>query len=125
MFDGRPALVALYAPAALAGPGGGGGAAGGWPAAVYVLDCVASAAGEGPEAVVGSLLGSLRGLLEEPGVAKVVHGCEQVRAHASKAMARGRSRSPWPGAATHAHAALARLAPVLMIDKSTYGARAR
>ncbi|GIL90451.1 hypothetical protein Vretifemale_18086, partial [Volvox reticuliferus] len=101
VYDGRPALVSLYAPSAMAmaggvdsgasgggaggaGDGGGGGAAvaaaEAWPPAVYVLDCTASSASEGPEAMVGVLLGSLRGLLEEPGVAKVVHGCEQVRA---------------------------------------------
>ncbi|EFJ43112.1 hypothetical protein VOLCADRAFT_96821 [Volvox carteri f. nagariensis] len=103
-YDGRPALVSLYAPPALSisggsaataaaaasggsdsGAGGGGSAASGaaateaWPAAVYVLDCTANCTGDGPEAIGGVLLTSLRGLLEDPGVAKVVHGCEQVR----------------------------------------------
>ncbi|KXZ41292.1 hypothetical protein GPECTOR_573g616 [Gonium pectorale] len=73
-------IVTLYAPQTAAA-GGGGGSEGGLtlPAAVYVLDCTACEqmyGGSGP-AAVASLLGSLRGLLEAPGVAKVVHGCEQ------------------------------------------------
>eukprot|EP00198_Chlamydomonas_reinhardtii_P002358 XP_001691694.1 predicted protein [Chlamydomonas reinhardtii] len=58
--------VALYAPAAA----GASAASGATPT---------TAAGQ-RAAAVGSLLGSLRGLLEDPAVAKVVHGCEQVRA---------------------------------------------
>ncbi|GFR52730.1 hypothetical protein Agub_g15267 [Astrephomene gubernaculifera] len=83
VYDGRPALVSLYAPSAMAmapADGAVGGLPEAWSPAVYVLDCTASSAGEGPEALVAALLANLRSLLEEPGVAKVVHGCEQIRA---------------------------------------------
>ncbi|KXZ55729.1 hypothetical protein GPECTOR_2g1279 [Gonium pectorale] len=81
---GSPVLVALYAPrvealkpAAAAAAAGATGllpmAAGVLPAAVYIVDAAAAGSADG-----AMLLGSLRGLLEEPGVAKVVHGCEQL-----------------------------------------------
>ncbi|KXZ48947.1 hypothetical protein GPECTOR_24g237 [Gonium pectorale] len=80
---GRPALVSLYAPSAMslvAADGGVGAMPETLTPAVYVIDCTPSYGVEGSEVILGTLLGSLRGLLEEPGVAKVVHGCEQVRA---------------------------------------------
>ncbi|GLC44543.1 hypothetical protein PLESTM_001611500 [Pleodorina starrii] len=94
---GVPALVLLYAPAvdslkpaAAAAAGAAAAAApaapppgGVLPATVYIFDATAAAAaaaapdGSGGDAGV-VLLASLRVLLEEPGVAKVVHGCEQL-----------------------------------------------
>ncbi|GIL53956.1 hypothetical protein Vafri_9493 [Volvox africanus] len=94
---GAPSIVLLYAPAvdalkpAAANAVNGSASAppvptGILPATVYVLDASGAAAaaaagsdssGGGSDAGV-TLLASLRMLLEDPGVAKVVHGCEQL-----------------------------------------------
>jgi hypothetical protein len=63
--------------------GGAGGAGAGWPATVYIFDCVAciDKYGGGPAgaAVVGAMLQtSLRHQLEYTAVATVVYGCQQV-----------------------------------------------
>lgn len=83
--EGVPAVIALYAaaadslkPAAAANAAAAAAnpapaAASVLPAAVYVFDITAA----GP-AHANVLLSSLKGLLEDPSIAKVVHGCEQV-----------------------------------------------
>eukprot|EP00198_Chlamydomonas_reinhardtii_P006574 XP_001695910.1 predicted protein [Chlamydomonas reinhardtii] len=89
-YNGLPVLVMLYAPAvdglkpaavaaatacgaATAAMSNALAAARGLPATVYIFDAPAA----GPQGGL-DLMGSLRAVLEEPGVAKVVHGCEQV-----------------------------------------------
>ncbi|GIL86198.1 hypothetical protein Vretifemale_14589 [Volvox reticuliferus] len=96
---GAPSIVLLYAPAVdTLKPAAASGAIGVsappaptgiLPATVYILDASGAAAAAVAAAGSGSgggssdagvtLLASLRVLLEDPGVAKVVHGCEQVR----------------------------------------------
>ncbi len=83
--EGVPAVIALYAsaadslkPAAAANAAAAAAnpapaAASVLPAAVYVFDITAAGPANG-----SVLLSSLRGLLEDPSIAKVVHGCEQV-----------------------------------------------
>ncbi len=105
--SGQASLVALYCPASVANPpDADGGALGSsttnsgtgatvWGATVYLVDvihgAVAAAAGLGGggragaaaasqvEGALAALSQALCGLLEDPGVAKVVHGCAQVR----------------------------------------------
>ncbi|KXZ51032.1 hypothetical protein GPECTOR_14g271 [Gonium pectorale] len=82
------------AAATTSGAAGHGDGAAAWPPTVYVVDCLAGAeeeaaaaggggrggSGGGGGGSGGSLLAAVRAVLEASHVAKVVHGCEQVRA---------------------------------------------